>query len=140
EDEAFGGGQGHGRGRGASHRFALGDRAEIFFDPGLGITAVEITDDGDGTVVGGVIEAEKTPDIFEGGGGEVVHGADDRPGIWMAFRIHGFADDFTYAAVGFIVHALAAFVFDDVALGVELGKVHRIKEETHAIGLEPEGG
>ena len=43
-----------------------------------------------------------------------------------------------FPAVRLVVHALAALVLHDVALGVELREVERVEQEPHAVGFEPQ--
>ena len=56
----------------------------------------------------------------------------------MAFGVEGLADALVQQAVGHVVHALGALVLDRVALDFELLLGHRVEQEAHAVGLQPE--
>ena len=111
-----------------------GNRAVIFFDFLASDFGADVTGDDQGNVVGAVVGLEPFLNVGERGSVEIVHGADDRPGVGMAGGVSVFGDELLGDAVG-LIFALALFVLDDAALQIEFFLIEDRQKMTHAIAF-----
>ena len=85
-----------------------------------------------------VVRLEKRHDIVVARRREVRHVANYGPVVRMAFGIEHLAQSDLGHAIRAVLVALAAFVLDDVALGIDgLGR-HGVEQESHPIRFEEE--
>ena len=109
----------HRRNVGPLDRLTPRNVTKILCNPGFGLRGIKITNHRDSGIIRRVVEPEKVFHVGFGGGSQIVHRSNDRPGVPMTFRIYRRRQDFGNAAVRLIIIALASLVLDDVALSVD---------------------
>ncbi len=114
------------------------NRAEILDHPFQGLRLVNIAADGQDGVVRAIPAQEKALQVFQVSPVEVFDPADHRPGVGMAVRVGRRHHGFQGAAVGLVVHALAALVLDGFTLDFEFLLRDRVQEHAHAVGFKPQ--
>ncbi len=120
------------------HRPTRRNRPEVFFDPRLDLGWIKIPGHAQGSVVGCIVQLEELGHVFLGGGRQIVHAADHRPAVGVPFGEHHFEQNLARLGVR-SVFALTFFVFNHVALVVELFLGHGGKQKAHAVGFEEQG-
>ena len=127
------------RGAGNRRRFrgrARLDVAEPLLDEPARLRRLEIAGHHQARVGRRVVLLEKRHHIVVARRREVLHVADDRPVVRVAVPIQQLAQDDLGDAVRPILDRLAPLVLDDVTLGVDGFRRHRVEQIAHAIGLE----
>ena len=128
----------HGRRLGPRDRLAARDFVEVLLDPALRGRRIEVARHDERRVVRRVVQPEELLHVIDGRGGQILHAADDRPGVGVARRVDCRADQFAGAPIGLVVHALSALVLHDFALRVVFRHVERIEQPAHLVGLDPQ--
>ena len=127
------------RNAGNRHRIRTGRRldvAEPFLDEAPRRGRVEVAGDDQARIRRRVIPLEELDRVVIAGRGEILHVADDRPVVGMPFRIEHLGKQQIRRAVRPVLVALTALVLDDVPLGVDGLRRHRLEQVAHAVGLE----
>ncbi len=131
-------GQGHRLGGRLGHLGSTRDRAEVLLNPGQRLLGVEVAAQGQGGVVGAVPAQEELLEVVDVDPVEILHIADGLPGVGMGARVERLAHLLAHQTVRLVVDALGPFVLDGGALDLELLLAHRIEQEAHAVGLQPQ--
>ena len=111
------------------------DRPEVLLDLLFGVLGIEVAGQREDRVVRHVVGVVKLPELFQRGLVDVLHAADGHPGIRTAGE-HHLGKLLEQAAVGLVVVGAAAFLLDDLALGVHADLLHLAVP--HAFALDPE--
>ena len=99
---------------------------------------VDVARDHEAGVRRRVVGPEEVDDVFIAGGGQVLHVADHRPVIRMAFRIEHLVQRDVGHAVRAVLVALTPLVLHDVALQVHGLRRHRVEQVAHAVRFQEE--
>ena len=126
-------------GIGAQDGRAGGDFRKPILYPFQRLFGVYIARDRQYGVVGGIVLFEKLGYILHRSSAQIVHVADGRPVVGMAFRVQVFHQGLVGQAVGAVFIALAAFVFYHISLSVQLALRHGLEQIPHAVGLQEQG-
>ncbi len=110
------------------------DRGEIAAHLFFGFARAHIAGQHEHCVRGRVVRLEPLAHVVEGGGIEVLHGADDGVRVGMADRVGAFDDQLLDHGVGLII-ALALFVLHHAALQIEHFLIDGVVEMPHAVGF-----
>ena len=115
------------------------ERTEVLLNQPPRRSGIDVADDRQARVVGGVVLFEELLHVVEPRRLDV-RVRPDHGGVVRVLRRkqlmeHRLFDD----TVGLVFHALAPFVADDILLIRECRAIHLVEQVTHAVGLDPQG-
>ena len=113
-------------------------RREVVLDEALRLVRIEVAGHGEHAIVRYVETAEESVNVLERSVLQMLHAPDDVPGVGMPFGKEVLEDDLDRRSVGYVVHALATLVLDDVPLVIEVLLVDGVEEVAHAVRFGPE--
>ena len=119
------------------HVFAPFEGTKIFFNQLFGVLRLEIPDDGQACVIGGVVQLKEVPYIFELCGLDVLVRTDNVAVIRMTLGIKQVHQPFFDGPVRLVLHALTALIADNVLLVGKIGLIQLVRQVAHAVGFEP---
>ncbi len=131
-------GQGDRFWRRLGHFRATRDGAKVLLDPVEGLLGIKIAAQGQSRVVGAIPAQEELLEVVDVNPVEILHIADGLPGVGMSARIERLAHLLAHQTVGLVVDTLGPLVLDGGTLDLELLLAHRIEQEAHPVGLQPQ--
>jgi hypothetical protein len=114
------------------------NRSEKIPDQTPRFARIEVAGNRKHGIVGRVVGGEELRDVFQRCGGQIFHRPDQGMMKRMRGRKYQLLQLLQHRPVGLVVDRPTPFVFDDVALRVELLLRHRRQEVAHSIRLEPQ--